>query len=203
MSKSENSVSAMVKLGLVLAVYAAVSCAVLAVVNNFTSPKIEANQKAKIEKGMKSFFPEEGITFEKQDKFDPASTGTIKIESVILAKNVDGTVAGGAVQVSGPTYDQSTILVGIDVSGKVRGLQFLKLTDSPGFGLKANDSTFKLANGQTFYGQFEGKDAKLGFKINETFDAISGATITSNGVANLLNEGSASLLKCFKENENE
>ena len=73
-------------------------------------------------------------------------------------------------------------------------LKFLKNTDSPGFGLKASDSTFKLPNGKTFYGQFEGKNAKDGFEKDKNFDAISGATITSNGVANLLKAGTETLL---------
>lgn len=50
------------------------------------------------------------------------------------------------------------------VDGTVTGLQFLELTDSPGFGLKANDPTFTLPNGQTFYGQFNGKNAEQDLK---------------------------------------
>ena len=110
-----------------------------------------------------------------------------------------GKAVGGAAQVNGPTYDQATILVGMKADGTITGLQFLKNTDSPGFGLKANDPTFTLSNGKTFYGQFEGKNAKDGFKLGETFDAISGATITSNGVANLLTEGTGSLLKYLEK----
>ena len=189
----------MVRLGLVLALYASVSCAVLALVNNFTSPKIAANQTAKIDTSMKQFFPEDGFLFEKAEGFNGKNLGSIKIEQVILAKK-DGDVLGGAAQVSGPTYDQGTILVGIKKDGTVQGLKFLKLTDSPGFGLKANDSTFTLPNGKTFYGQFEGKNASEGFKAGENFDAISGATITSNAVASLINAGCASIFEAMGEN---
>lgn len=193
MTKSDDSIFSMIKLGLVLAVYAVVSCTVLAVVNNFTAPKIAQNQVEKVNAAMAAFFPGEGYTFEAVSSFESKATGTIKIEQLIVAKK-DGVIAGGAAQVSGPTYDQATILVGMQADGTVTGLQFLKNTDSPGFGLKANDPTFKLANGQTFYGQFEGKNAKDGFVIGETFDAISGATITSNGVAGLLTAGTQTLL---------
>ena len=189
----------MVRLGLVLALYASVSCAVLALVNNFTSPKIAANQTAKIDTSMKQFFPEDGFSFEKDEGFNGKNLGSIKIEQVILAKK-DGDVLGGAAQVSGPTYDQGTILVGMKKDGTVQGLKFLKLTDSPGFGLKANDSTFTLPNGKTFYGQFEGKNASEGFKAGENFDAISGATITSNAVASLINAGCASIFEAMGEN---
>lgn len=188
----------MIKLGFTLALYAVISCTVLAVVNNFTAPKIAQNQKNKVDQAMTAFFPGDGYTFDSVNDYDGASVGTIKIENLILAKK-DGAIVGGAAQVNGPTYDQATILVGMKVDGTVTGLQFLKNTDSPGFGLKANDPTFTLSNGKTFYGQFEGKNAKDGFKTGETFDAISGATITSNGVANLLTEGTGSLLKYFKK----
>lgn len=184
----------MIKLGIILAIYAVISCTVLAVVNNFTAPKIAQNQTEKINNAMNAFFPEPGLVFESVSDYEPASTGTIKIEQLIIAKK-DGKVIGGAAQVNGPTYDQATILVGVKADGTITGLQFLKNTDSPGFGLKANDPTFKLSNGQTFFGQFTGKNAKDGFVTGKTFDAISGATITSNGVGNLLTEGTASLLK--------
>ena len=188
----------MIKLGLTLAIYAVISCTVLAVVNNFTAPKIAQNQENKVNQAMASFFPGDGYTFESVSDYDAASVGTIKIENMIIAKK-DGKAVGGAAQVNGPTYDQATILVGMKADGTITGLQFLKNTDSPGFGLKANDPTFTLSNGKTFFGQFEGKNAKDGFKAGETFDAISGATITSNGVANLLAEGTGSLLKYFEK----
>lgn len=194
-AKNDDSIFGMIKLGLILAVYAVISCTVLAVVNNFTAPKIARNQVEKVNSAMKSFFPEEGFTFVALNDYEPKSSGSIKIENIILAKNAAGEVTGGAAQVSGPTYDQATILVGMGSDGIVKGVQFLKNTDSPGFGLKANDSTFKLPNGKTFYGQFEGKDAKAGFELGKNFDAISGATITSNGVAGLLNAGTEVLLK--------
>jgi len=201
MSKNDGFLS-IFKLGLILSLYAAISCAVLALVNNVTAPKIEANQKEKIDSSMKEFFPSQGLTFESISNYPASSDTSIKIESVILAKK-DGKITGGAAQVSGPTYDRGTIFVGLNADGSVAGLKFLKLSDSPGFGLKANDPTFKLASGKTFAQQFEGKNAAEGFITNETFDAISGATITSNGIANLLTEGSNSLLKIFKENADE
>lgn len=184
----------MIKLGIILAVYAAVSCTVLAVVNNFTAPKIALNQENKVNSAMKAFFPEEGFTFESVTDYEPKAVGSVKIESLIIAKR-DGQVAGGAAQVNGPTYDQGTILVGMDKDGVIKGLKFLKLTDSPGFGLKANDPTFTLPSGKTFYGQFEGKNAKDGFTAGETFDAISGATISSVGIAGLLKEGTDALFR--------
>ncbi len=199
-AKNDDSIFSMVKLGVTLALYAVVSCTVLAVVNNFTAPKIEQNQMAKVNKAMESFFPGEGYSFSQKSDYEPKNIGSIKIESLILAEK-DGKIAGGAAQVSGPTYDTATLIVGMAADGTITGVQFLKNTDSPGFGLKASDSTFKLPNGKTFYGQFEGKNAKDGFEKDKNFDAISGATITSNGIANLLKAGTETLLSYIGGND--
>jgi electron transport complex protein RnfG len=52
-----------------------------------------------------------------------------------------------------------------------------------------------MPNGKTFYGQFEGKKAADGFTVGQNFDAISGATITSVGIGNLITEATSSMLK--------
>lgn len=194
-TKKENAWS-MLKLGLVLCAYAVIACAMLAVVNNFTAPKIADNQAKKVSAAMQEFFPESGLTFETVKDFTPPVVGAITVDEMYVAKRGD-IIIGGAAQVTGPTYDQGTILIGIKTDGTVTGLKFLKLTDSPGFGLKANDATFKLPNGKTFYGQFEGKNAASGFTAGENFDAISGATITSVAVSSLINEGTKNIFAYF------
>ena len=62
----------------------------------------------------------------------------------------------------------------------VTGVNFLSITDTPGFGQKAAEPNF--------YGQFAGKDAAGSFVPGTDFDGISGATITTNGVANIITE---------------
>ena len=197
MAEKENSWS-MIKLGLILCAYAVVACAMLALVNNFTAPKIAENQTKKVSAAMQEFFPESGLTFETINDFIPPVVGAITVDEMYVAKR-GNEIVGGAAQVTGPTYDQGTILIGIKNDGTVTGLKFLKLTDSPGFGLKANDATFKLPNGKTFYGQFEGKNAKDGFVAGQNFDAISGATITSEAVSSLINEGTENILSYFNQ----
>ena len=194
-TEKENAWS-MIRLGLILAAYAVIACAMLAVVNNFTAPKIAENQEKKVSAAMKEFFPDSGLTFETINDYTAPVVGAITVDEMYVAKK-GSEIVGAAAQVTGPTYDQGSILIGIKTDGSVAGLKFLKLTDSPGFGLKANDATFKLPNGKTFYGQFEGKNAKGGFKAGENFDAISGATITSVAVASLINEGSKNIFNYF------
>lgn len=200
--KKNTGIGEMLKLGLILVCYAVVSCAVLAVVNNFTSIKIQKNNIEKANAAMKEVFPD-ADDFELISDFSAFSDGvdsTITISDFYAAKK-DGKLAGAVAQVAGPTYDKGKIIVGVDVNGIVTGMQFLELSDSPGFGSKAKDPSYTLKSGQTFYGQFTGKDAKAGFIINETFDAISGATITSNGVAKLMTEGTKSLLNYIESNK--
>ena len=110
---------------------------------------------------------------------------------------------GAVAKVSGPTYDHATLTVGLDLAGMITGVQFLENTDSPGFGLKASDPTFTVESGQTFYGQFAGKKANDGFIAGETFDAISGATITSKAVGAILEKGASTMGNYLKEHEND
>ena len=196
--KNKENVWSMIRLGLILAAYAVVACAMLALVNSVTAPQIAKNQERKVSEAMQEFFPDGGLTFETVNDYKAPVVGAITVDEMYVAKK-GGVIVGGAAQVTGPTYDQGSILIGIKTDGTVTGLKFLKLTDSPGFGLKANDSTFKLPNGKTFYGQFEGKNAKNGFTAGENFDAISGATITSVAVSSLINEGTKNIFEYFKK----
>ena len=197
---NKNSSLEMIRLGLVLAVFAAASCTVLALVNSVTSVKIAANKIAKANEAMKVVMAD-ADAFEPVENFAASESSSIKILSVYSAKK-GGTTTGAVAQINGPTYDRGTVMVGMKTDGTITGVQFLELSDSPGFGLKANDPTFKLPNGKTFYGQFEGVNAKGGLKAGDNFDAISGATITSVGAAALIEEGTKSMFKFFEGGAN-
>lgn len=174
----------MLKLGLKLAAYAVASCFCLALVNNITAPTIARNQAGKLAEGLK-------IVFADADKFEPVTdfpaAQTATIDAMYVAEK-NGKVTGAVTQITGATYDKATILVGQDLDGTITGIQFLELSDSPGFGLKAKDPSYTISTGKTFYGQFAGKKVQDGFTIGSTYEAISGATITSRGVGVLLSE---------------
>ena len=186
----------MIKLGLVLVCYAVASCAVLAIVNNFTLPKIKQNQIDKANNAMKQVFPS-ADSFEPVNDFEKSTVSVITLKDFYLVKQ-GGEVVGAIVQAEGPTYDKGKIIVGIKLDGTVEGMRVLELSDSPGFGLKANDPSFKLASGVTFYEQFNGKNASNGFTVNDNFDGISGATITSKGIGDLINEATRSMIAYLK-----
>ena len=198
MEKSKDSFLDMVKLGLILVCYAVASCTVLAVVNNFTSPKIKENQIKKAEKAMASVMPE-ADSFDFISDFDKGESQKFSLSDFYVAKK-DGNIIGAVVQVQGPTYDKGKIIVGVYSDGIISGMEFLELSDSPGFGLKANDPLFLLPSGKTFYGQFTGKNASDGFSGGSNFDSISGATITSHAAGELVNYGIECILKYFSKN---
>ncbi len=189
--KEKSSALEMIKLGLILSIYACISCTVLAAVNNVTSVQIEKNNIVKANNAMKTVMPD-ADAFEEVKDFAQSSNASIKILSLYAAKK-NGEIAGAVAKITGPTYDKATLMVGLSKDSTVTGISFLELSDSPGFGLKANDSTFILPNGKTFAAQFEGKNAKEGFICGETYDAISGSTITSRGVGALIEESCKSM----------
>lgn len=201
MSKKNLGIGEMIKLGCILVCYAVASCAVLAIVNNFTAPQIKKNQIEAANKAMAEVFVN-ADEFLPVDNAPLSSKNTISVTDFYLAKK-NGKIIGAVAQVAGPTYDKGKLIVGVDKNGVVSGMRILELSDSPGFGLKANDPTFKLPSGLTFYDQFEGKEVKKGFVINQTFDAISGATITSNAIGDLITEGTDCLLKLLEGYSNE
>lgn len=193
MSKKESEVGKMVKLGLILVCYAVASCTVLAIVNSFTSVRIKQNQIAAANKAMREVFSSAN-EFVPVDSFAGSTNSNIIISDFYEAKK-DGQTIGAVVQISGPTYEKGKIILGLDINNKITGMQILELSDSPGFGLKANDPGFKVASGTTFYDQFTGKSGKLDFVVNQDFDGISGATITSKAIGELVHEGCQSIMK--------
>lgn len=203
MTKTKNTDSPlqMIKLGLILALYAVISCTVLAFVNYATKPKIEQNQINKTNAAMKSVM-KEAENFEEIKDFSVEANSAISVSALYLAKSQDK-VIGGVAQVSGPTYDSATIILGLKTDGTISGVRFLELTDTPGFGLKANDPTFILPSGKTFYEQFEDKKFSDGLILGQTVDAISGATITSKGVVDLVNFACSTLTEYFGEHNYE
>ncbi|NLM01433.1 MAG: FMN-binding protein [Treponema sp.] len=166
----------MLKLGLILMTYTAIACVGLAFINNLTSPAIAANEQAELNNGLKSvFFSAE--SFEKVKDFESKTVEGVSLEALYLAKN-DGNTVGCVVKASGPTYDKATILAGVDTEGKITSVEFLELTDTPGFGQKAKEPKFA--------DQFKNKSVTDRFETKSDVEIISGATITTVGVVKII-----------------
>lgn len=184
------------KLGLILAVYASVACLALAVVNNFTAPVIEQHAKEKESAGLRIIFPDADDFVAVTDFDRPA--GTTQIESFYKAV-AGGKTVGYAIKAAGPTYDTSTLLAGFTADMKISGVHILATTDSPGFGQKAADPSYRTSKGTTFCGQFAGVNASKPLAIGDDFETISGATITSRSVGAIVSTAAETVSNYLKK----
>lgn len=171
----------MFKLSIILAAYTVVACVGLAVVYNVTSPLIAASAAREVKAALAEVYPD-ATDFEDMTGKVESGSKTIVFNRVYIARS-GAKVLGLVVQVTGPTYASSTLLVGVDMGRKIKSVKFMSISDTPGLGTKATDESFK--------GQFTGKPIDDQFKVGKKDSgadviAISGATITSKGVTNIL-----------------
>lgn len=166
----------MLKLGLSLAIYASVACVCLSLVNMVTAPAIAAAKERELNSGLAVVFAD-ADTFELAPGFVADTASSVKVTNLYLAKKGDQ-VMGAVVQANGPTYDKAEMLIGVTLDRAITGIQFLSLTDTPGFGQKAAEPEFS--------NQFAGKSIDDAFSAGDDVVAISGATITTKGVSQLI-----------------
>jgi len=75
--------------------------------------------------------------------------------------------------------------IGFKTDGSISGISFIKQSETPGLGARIDEIWFKE--------QFRGKTAPLKFvpegksSSNDEFDAITGATVTTTAVKNMVN----------------
>ena len=166
-----------IKSGFILAAYASVACVALALVYNTTAPAIERVKQAKASAGMKIVF-EQADVFNPVQDFEKDESNPISINAVHTAQK-DGKVIGAVIEAAGATYDKAVMLVGLDLQRTITGIQFLSLTDTPGFGQRAAEPAFT--------DQFKGLSASGNLEAGTDFDGLSGATITTKGVTSIIN----------------
>jgi NosR/NirI family transcriptional regulator, nitrous oxide reductase regulator len=85
-------------------------------------------------------------------------------------------VIGYALVGSGPGYSGPIeVIVGVDVLGIVTGVHVVDQRETPGF--------FRLIENSSLISQFVNKEVDSNFLIGEGIDAISGATLSAEGIA--------------------
>lgn len=170
----------MVKLGVILFAICAVAALVLGVTDNITAPVIaERNIKASNE-ARKIVLPDAG-EFKQLDGIN-SDMVTEVYEGI-----KDGQVIGYTIKTSSKGYGGAIeSMVGISKDGKITGVEIGNHSETPGLGSKATEPGFK--------NQYLEKDVSKpllvvkGSANNENeISAISGATITSNGVTSGVN----------------
>ncbi|NLD35422.1 MAG: FMN-binding protein [Desulfatiglans sp.] len=114
--------------------------------------------------------------------------GIVKSYTVYDAIDNTGNVAGHVVKASGQGYaDKIELLIGLDATAKtITGLFILDQKETPGLGNKIIEDAWRNQfNGKSSYSPLV---AIKGKSVNENeIDAVSGATISSRSVTDIIN----------------
>jgi electron transport complex protein RnfG len=173
----------MFQLGLILALFAGVACAGLAVVYSLTEETIAAQQKKDLDSALKEIFAG-------ADEFEeiPASDEEKKARSMYTAKK-GGSLVGIAVRAAGPSYGgDAVVLSGFTPDKKIARVVILELLDTPGLGANARKPNYFVdkPNRITFPGQFAGKSIDDPFEVKADVQVITAATITSRSLTAII-----------------
>jgi len=173
----------MVKLGVILAVFATAACVMLAFVYSGTKTIIAQRQQADLEAALKELFPDADSFREISDiqSPDPAVT----IESAYSALKNNETI-GAALRISRASYGGPIkIMAGVSANGTITGVKIMEHSDTPGLGANAASPSYFVdrAQGIPFYGQFRGKKVTDPFEVKQDVIAITASTITSRAVS--------------------
>ena len=191
LDKQSKPASQAIKIVLALMIISAVSGGILATVFSITKEKIEYQEKQKIEKAILSILPQ------------TKQVSETKIAAQILyeCKNKNGEVAGLAFIAQGPGYQdliKVLVVTNTDLS-LIKGIEILESVETPGLGDKITKEEFKR--------QFENvpsalklsKEASGKTDKETTIQAITGATISSQAVVDIINTKIEQLKNCLNE----
>ncbi|MDR1970868.1 MAG: RnfABCDGE type electron transport complex subunit G [Treponema sp.] len=181
--KNIREFAGMCRLGLILALYAAAACVMLAFVYTGTAKIIALRQQADLEAALRELFPDADAFNEITGIQSPDPLVTFEDE--YEARRNEQT-AGAALRVSRGSYGGTIrILVGIGADGRITGVKILEHQDTPGLGANAASPAYYVdrAGGITFYGQFKNKSVADPFEVKGDVQAITASTITSRAVS--------------------
>lgn len=168
----EGSTAYTVRMVVILAAICTGIALLLSVVNMLTENVIAENVVKEQNKAVLSIFPDGEEV--KEYMLDSGET--------VFAIIKDGGIIGCCVNSVGSGYGGDiNLMVGIDTDGKVSGISFVSMSETPGVGTKVK--------GKGFVSQFLGLGEKA--VIGENVDGISGATFSSKGVAEAVNNALA------------
>ena len=122
------------------------------------------------------------------DEFKQVGFGGVALEDALYVKDASGNITGCVMTLGGKGYGGTIRLtMGITTDGMITAISILAHSETAGLGSKCTEPAF--------YGQFANKPAttftvvKGGAGNDSEIDAISSATITSEGVTQAVNAG--------------
>ena len=161
---------------LVLTVICIVAALLLTLAHEMTKDRIAEQKELKFSKSVELLF---GKT---ESKVVDLKCGYDEVETIAVTPDKKTVIQ---VCTDGYSKDGINVLVGIDENGKLSGIEFVSLGETPGLGSKVRDE-------EDFRKQFIGAE-----KAPESFDTISGATYSSNGMKHAVDTA----LNVYNENK--
>lgn len=162
--------SQLTRFGLILGAICLIATLVLAATYEITKPKIDEQLRIEEKNALAKVMPE-------ASSFEPKKAGEIEYFEAIK----DGAVIGYCIKATGSGYaGYIRMIVGIDKSGMIKGIDVLEHQETPGLGSKINE--VRPGERQPYFlKQFRGKQARS-VAVGRDIDAITGATISSEAV---------------------
>lgn len=186
------------KLVTTLTIVCLLSAFLLSIVNNLTAEKI--NEQARIEKlrAVTESLPRDILQYDNDPSKDILKIGEWKDidnipKEIYVAKRKNKPVGFAFTSIGEGYGGMIVIMMGIDVSGKVTGIEIIEHHETPGLGAD-------IENPEYIKDQFRNKISQQGEfiiikdrKPNKSWEieAITGATISSRGVVQAVNDGLA------------
>ncbi len=177
------------KLGLVLAAFAAGACVALALVYAVTGPTIEGLEAKQLEMSLKELFPSADSFRGLDGDIRPQDDSVEFIQTYEVTQS--GAPLGVAIKVMGSSYGgDTTMLVGVGTDRRITGVKVLDIKDTPGLGANAKSPTYFVdkTSKTTFPGQFSGKPLSDPFEVKKDVVAITASTITSKALTNMVKQ---------------
>lgn len=172
------------KLGFILLIVTAIAGLFLGSAYTITKEPIEKQAILEKNQAMKEILPS-ADSFEVMEEIKlPEGTAIKEVNKALKGSET----AGYAIKVSPKGFGGLIdMMVGITADGKIGGIKILSHGETPGLGANATDISF--------YGQYRDKGIETKLDVVKTapskdnqIEAITGATITSRGVTNGVNE---------------
>jgi hypothetical protein len=102
--------------------------------------------------------------------------------SFFIGKNENGDIVGYAAVGEGNGYGGPLhVIVGVDPTGNIIGMQIIENHETPGF--------FRLVGSSGFMDQFQDKTIRDPMQLENDIDGISGATLTAEAIATSIRQG--------------
>jgi len=187
----------MLKLGFILAIFAAAACVMLAFVYTGTANIIARRQQADLEAALKDIFPEADSFKLAQGIKSPDTAVTIEDAYTAIR---GGKPVGAALRLTRASYGGPIkIMAGVSINGTITGVKIMEHSDTPGLGANAASPQYFVnkAQGITFYGQFAGKSVNDPFEVKNDVVAITASTITSRAVTSAVKAAGIAVTSWF------